>query len=493
LTIEDTTHPASLPEHDVVTSELERALRVRRGDALLRMIAGSASELVATLDLALVVREISPACSSMFGYEPAAMIGRPMVSFAHAADRTRLERSFADPAQPRVTYRQLKKDGSYLWVEATSSVVRDPIDGSPREIVSIVRNIHERKRAEDRFRVFVEGSPEASVVVDRVGNIVLVNARVERLFGYGRSALIGRPFDVLIAEHAQGQRFALQFERSIGSIELLARRHDGSEFPAEISVNRLETEGELLFSTTILDITDRKSLQDQQMLLRLGEELPRFEDVPSLVEHIATELGKYFDVERCSFTENDYVRGMFILHAEFNRSGPNHRGVYPLSAFTPSVRHELELGRVVAIADAQNDHRTIDVYETRYQPIGMRALVSVPLLRDGHWVASFFMGANSVRYWTTREIQMLQALTERTWLWIEHTRMVRALRDSERKYRHFIESTHEGVWEIDAEARTRFVNPRMSSGARRASRSRTTSSFYARMARPGGHGSRPAR
>ena len=77
------------------------------------------------------------------------------------------------------------------------------------------------------------------------------------------------------------------------------------------------------------------------------------------------------------------------------------------------------------------------------------------------WLAAIFAFTEQPRAWVAREIQMLQALAERTWLWLEHVRMLRALRDSEAQYRRLIESTHEGVWEIDALANTTFVNRRM--------------------------------
>ncbi|HKP55512.1 MAG TPA: PAS domain S-box protein [Polyangiales bacterium] len=435
--------------------------RIRRSDALFRLFAESATDLIATTDMHGIIQEVSAACHNMLGYEREELIGRQSRDFIHADDRDRLRRLFTSETHTRLTYRHIRKDGNPLWVEANASVVRDSVTGQGREIVALIRDVHERKRAEDKFRALLEGSPEANVIIDGAGKIVLVNARAERLFGYPREQLLGQPFESLVAERSRSQGGSLPLNSRGAALEIGARRKDGSEFPAEISLSRLETEGEFLVSSTILDISDRKTLQDQHMLLRLGEQLAQFDNVQALVQYVTDELGNYFDVERCIFTEIDLEGGLSIAHGEFRRSGPSRLGVYKVTDLTPSVRRELEVGRVLSISDLRTDLRTADVYAERFEPLGIRAMAAVPLMRKGRWAANFFLSAATVRHWTTREIQMLQALVERTWLWIEHVRMVRALRDSERKYRHFIESTHEGVWEIDPETRTRFVNPRM--------------------------------
>lgn len=330
--------------------------RTRRSDALYQLIDQTANDLVATTDLGGVLQEVSAGCRSLLGWEPQDMVGRPALEFVYPEDREAVKRALSASSQLRQTFRARKRDGSFLWVEVNASVVRDQ-SGRARECLGIVRDIHERKRAEDEYQ----------------------------------------------------------------------------------------------------------TLQDQQMLLRMGEKLPRFDDVHSLVQHVASELGTYFDVGRCMFAEIDHPRDVAVVLGEYMRDGRPERTELPLASMAPAVRSELAAGRVVSISDTSSDPRTRDLYPERYGPLAMRAVAGVPLMRHGTWVANYFMTASEVRHWTPREFQMLRVLVERTWLWIDHVRMVHALRASERKYRHFIEATHEGVWEIDAGARTRFANPRMAS------------------------------
>ena len=158
--------------------------------------------------------------------------------------------------------------------------------------------VAQRKWAEDRFQVLVETSPTSIVIADQVGRIVEVNAQVLRVFGYQRPELIGRTIEMLLPErlrHAHpAHRLGYMKEphsRPLGvGMDLFACRKDGTEFPVEISLGPLVTKHEVLVVSTIVDITERKKMEQH---LRLSQ---RMEAIGKLAGGVAHDFNNLLAV-----------------------------------------------------------------------------------------------------------------------------------------------------------------------------------------------------
>jgi PAS domain S-box-containing protein len=154
-------------------------------------------------------------------------------------------------------------------------------------ICGISTDITARKRAEQRFIALLDSAPVAIVIVNEKGEIELVSAESERLFGYSKKELIGQNVELLMPgefRNAYLDRRDDFLENIIGGsmeIELFGKRKDGTKFPVEISLSPLETEEGVRVSAAIRDITDRKNTEKNlkglnQALLSSNGELESF-------------------------------------------------------------------------------------------------------------------------------------------------------------------------------------------------------------------------
>jgi PAS domain S-box-containing protein len=139
-------------------------------------------------------------------------------------------------------------------------------------LIGIARDISERKRSEERFRLVVESAPNGMLMINGEGRIVLVNAQTEAMFGYSRGELLGRPVELLVPDHFRSEHpahranfFANPTTRT--RREVSGRRRDGSEFPVEIGLTPIEMGDGLFVLSGILDITERKRAEETRSRL----------------------------------------------------------------------------------------------------------------------------------------------------------------------------------------------------------------------------------
>ena len=178
----------------------------------------------------------------------------------------------------------IRKDGTRVAVLVGTAMLEEDATASISFVLDLtarnearaaVAQLREEREAHAWIRALLESAPDAMVIVGGDGAIVLVNARVEELFGYTRAELVGQPIEVLLPDRFRATDAAKRTEYLLAAAagptdagrELYGRRKDGTEFPIEVSVAPLQTESGVLVSSSIRDITERKKADQQRMHL----------------------------------------------------------------------------------------------------------------------------------------------------------------------------------------------------------------------------------
>jgi len=180
-----------------------------------------------------------------------------------------------------------RKDGTQFPIE----IMLSPLESADGILVTAaIRNISVRKEAEEhlaqmegRYRGLLEAAPDAMVVVNGAGEIVLLNLQAEKQFGYHRDELVGQPVkniipegfaERLIADDLRSAADALAQQIGTG-IELVGRRKDGTEFPIEIMLSPLESADGILVTAAIRNISVRKEAESQLLQAQKLESIGR--------------------------------------------------------------------------------------------------------------------------------------------------------------------------------------------------------------------------
>jgi len=243
-----------------------------------RRIFETSQDLILITDSKGVLVQVSPSAESILGYAPEEMAGRSAIDFIHAddLDSTRAEMRAARRGQHTRNF-----DSSYIHKDGR--IVTLSWMGTWSEPVGrhffVGRDMTESRRAQETLREsealargIIDTALDAFVQIDERGGIVNWNSQAETIFGWLRRDALGKHFIDLVIAGADGDELRAAVQRFLQSgqdqilgrrREITARRHDGKEFRAEMSVTALRRREGILFNAFFRDLTDKIAAEDR--------------------------------------------------------------------------------------------------------------------------------------------------------------------------------------------------------------------------------------
>ncbi len=248
-----------------ITELMKKEEALRRFRERVSLAADAAQLGVWELDTTTNALWMSDQARALFHFEPEMRLDyATFESRVHPEDRAHkdaiTQQAIAKQGEYETEYRVVLPDGTVRWMAGRARCLSDA-KGQLTRLLGVSMDVTARKQAQELFRLATEASPSGIVLGNNEGRIMLVNAHIEELFGYRREELIGQPVDLLVPKGfvQQTNLMGEAEEKAKGAgRELVARRKDGSEFPAEIGLNPIQTPDGVLVLATIVDVSARK-------------------------------------------------------------------------------------------------------------------------------------------------------------------------------------------------------------------------------------------
>jgi two-component system, LuxR family, sensor kinase FixL len=242
-------------------------------------------------------------------------------------------------------------------------------NGKAPRLLGVSVDVTAQKNAQDRLSLVVESSPNGIILVNEQGRIELVNSEAEMLFDYWREELIGQPIEILVPERFRDvhpmhrTRFAAASDaRMLGAgRELFGRRKDGTEFPVEIGISRIQGEKGVLILAAIVDISARKKAEAESRQYR--EELAHLARV-EIVAEMATALAHELNQPLSGIMNNASAGRRFIAKGradmpkldrlleavvmDTRRAGEIIRGIRAMVKKGEGARSNVDLNKIIS-------------------------------------------------------------------------------------------------------------------------------------------------
>lgn len=266
---------------------------------------------------------------------------------------------------------------------------------------------------------------DAVVAIDSEGRIIAWNQAAEQTFGWSSADAIGKAMSDLIVpdRHRDAHQAGMNRYQKTGDARIVNKRIEieaidktGREFPIELSIIRMASNGEHLFVGFLRDITERRRLQARRSFMLELSDVLRDGETEDALHRVCSLMGKYFEVTRVGYGQLDPHEDIFQYSTCWtDGSVPPLLGRYPASAFGPKIVAKLGRGETVVVSDLFSDPIS-DEPQTREtaRSVDTKSILVVPFLRGGRLRTIVYLNDRKIRVWEEHEVKFMEEIADRT-------------------------------------------------------------------------------
>ena len=446
----------------VARRRAEEALRQQ--SEWLRITLASIGDAVITTDAEGRVTSMNAVAQALTGWSQTDALGHfltDVFQIVHEETRQPVENPAIRALQTNTIIRLanhtvlLARTGEEHPIDDSAAPIRDE-SGATVGAVLVFRDVSERKAtdlARAHLAAIVESSEDAIVSKTLQGIILSWNKGAERLFGYTATEAVGQPVTMLIPSERldEEQQILAHIVRGdpIEHFETVRLSKDGRRIDISLTVSPIrDTSGSIVGASKVArDISRRKTLEARdRFLVELDDAVRQHSEAEAITLTAARALGEHLAVNRCAYATVEEDEDTFLLTGNFTNGVDSIVGRYTFRQFGEECLRLMRAGEPYVVADSDVDPRITEAERASYKMTDIRAVICVPIKKQGRFVAAMAVHTVSPRAWAASEVELVQRVAGRSWESIERARVTHELRESEHLYRALANSNANLSW-----------------------------------------------
>ena len=410
----------------------------------LESIVDASKDAIIGKDLKGIITSWNRGAEGIFGYTAAEILGTSITQLippGRADEESnilqRLRRG--DSVEHFETVR-VAKDGRLIDVLITVSPIRD-INGEVAGISKVAHDITQRRQAEEQLKMAAREVSDLKSALDQHaivattdarGRITYVNDRFCAISQYSREELIGQDHRLINSGH-HSQEFICDLWMTIAGGrkwqgEIKNRAKDGSFYWVDTTIVPFldETGKPRQYVAIRADITERKRTEQAlcesearfRFLNDLVEATRKLADPEQIMAIMVQMLGRHLGASRCAYANVEQDGDHFTILHDYTDGCASTAGNYQLSLFGARSQATLLSGQTLIIGDVDAELLP-DEGADMFGALGIKAIVTCPLVKDGRLRALMAVHQTTPRHWEPNEVAIIQDVVERCWATIE--------------------------------------------------------------------------